>query len=246
MNAEFAAALLDPACPVPGGLRAPGGVAERFAIHRNNVAVAWIEALRQTYPATCALLGAEMFNPLALAYARGHAPGSPVLARWGGGFAGWLARRLPRAAELAWLEWLRVRAWAAADAGPLAPEAIAALLAHPERLEHTRLRLHPSVDTVRAAAPIVGWWSAAMRGELPDAADTGVESALVLRDPGDDVLVIGVDAGTAEFIDALKSRAPLAHAAAAGGDPAGAFELLIRHGAIVGWECDREDMENPS
>jgi hypothetical protein len=59
----------------------------------------------------------------------------------------------------------------------------------------------------------------------------------VLRDPADEVQVVPLDAATAAFVAALQAGLALdaALACAPGLDLAGAFALLLRHGAIIGW-----------
>jgi hypothetical protein len=240
-QAAWAAALLNPAQPCPSGLTSPDGdAARRFGIHRNNVAVAWITALAENFPATQALIGATAFVPLALSFAREHPPRTPVLALWGEDFPEWLQlARLPGPAALAQLEWLRVRAYYAADADALPVSELASRAADASGLDRVRLRLHPSVSTIAAGAPIVHWWSAAMRGERLRRDECGREAALVRRDR-DDVLVIPRDAPTVAFVDALRGRLPLAAAAETAGlscdGIASALVPLIRHAAIVGWE----------
>ena len=71
----FAAALLDPALPVPAGVTSARGKADakRFAVYRNNVAVGLTRALASRFPVVERLVGEEFFAGMARAYiARQH------------------------------------------------------------------------------------------------------------------------------------------------------------------------------
>ncbi len=64
---EFAAALLDPAAPVPSPLRRNGGKApqKRFAVHRNNMIASLVAALAARFPVVHQLVGDEFFRAMA-------------------------------------------------------------------------------------------------------------------------------------------------------------------------------------
>ncbi|TCP01738.1 MNIO family bufferin maturase [Rubrivivax gelatinosus] len=243
----FAAALLDPAAAVPPGLRAWNGSdpAVRLAVHRNNVAAAWVRALADGFPVLRRLVGEACFDTLALTHARHEPPPGPVLGDWGDGFAATIRRcepmhGLPWLAEVAQLERARVRAALAADAAPLATAAVQAHLAHPEHLPGARLQLHPSLAALCFDHAAVSIWAAHQGDELPPTLATdGAEAALVLRDAGDAVLTLAVDAPAATFCAALAAGRPLGAAAAEAGpalDLAATLALLLRHAAVVGWE----------
>ena len=85
---EFAAALLDPAAPVPSPLRRRGEKAprKRFAVHRNNMIVGLIAALAARLPVVQRLVGEEFFRAMARAYVVEEPPRSPVLLEYGDGF----------------------------------------------------------------------------------------------------------------------------------------------------------------
>lgn len=265
-QADLAAALLDPARPVPAGLRAWNGSdpAARFAVYRNNVIVSLVAALADTFPVVRRLIGEEFFGAMAREFVRSHPPRSPVLADYGEGFADFVAAFEPAAAlpylpDMARLERARVRAFHAADAEPLDPGRLAEALARPERLGDARLRLHPSLAVIRASHAVASLWAAHQHDEadLP-AAVAAVdldrpECALVLRD-GDAVLVQPVSGAVASFVDALQRAQPLGEACLTAGpdgtrgavthpepfDLAATLALLIRHGALVGWHHEGE------
>jgi hypothetical protein len=255
MQAIFAAALLDAQAPLPSGLRAWNGSdpARRFGVHRNNVVVSLVGALADTFPVLRQLVGDEFFDAMAGVFVRAHPPASPVLAHYGAGFADWLAgfapaRALPYLPDMARLEHARVAAYHAADAEPLAAPAIAAHLARPASLPGARLRLHPSCRVLHSAFCVHALW-AAHQGDTPfgadgPAIDIGQASAmLVLRDAADEVQVIAIDAAAAGFIAALFGGHSLGDAlrGAPGVDLAATLALLLRHGAIVGWQAGGAD-----
>ncbi len=245
LQADFAAALLDGGRPVPAGLRAWNGSdpARRFGVYRNNVIVSLVGALADTFPVVRRLVGDEFFDAMAGVYVRAHPPASPVLAHYGEGFADWLAafepaRALPYLPDMARLEHARVAAFHAADAAPLAADAIAARCADAASLPASRPRLHPSCRVLRSDFAVAALWAAHQHdGEWPAIELEQPGATLVLRDPADEVLVIGLDDAAADFLAALQRGATLGEAlqAAPRLDLAGTLALLIRHGALVAW-----------
>lgn len=93
----FAAALLAPEAG-PSGLAAQPG----FAVHRNTVLKACIDALQANFPSVARLVGDEWFRAAAAVYARANLPRQPALLDYGENFAAFLAR-FPPAAELTYL-----------------------------------------------------------------------------------------------------------------------------------------------
>lgn len=250
LQSQFAESLLAemPACPP--GLRTWNGSdpGRRHAVYRNNVMVSLIDALADTCPVTRTMVGEEFFRAMAARFARAHPPRSPVMARYGEGFAEFIegfepARELPYLADLARLELLRVEAYHAADAAPLATEEIGRLLGDPDKLPQTRFELHPSLRTLNSQYAVVSLWAAHQGGEI-DAAlaridPAAAESALVIR-PVLEVDVYRVDVGTAILATQLQQGFILADAvdralaAEAGFDFSTAMALLLRIGAVTG------------
>lgn len=241
---DFGTALRDAAGRVPAGLRSWNGSdpARRFAVYRNNVAVALVQALADTFPVVRQLVGDEFFEAMAGEYWRAHPPRTPVLARWGDGLADWLAgfapaRALPYLPDMALLELARVAAWQAADAPALPAAVLQARLADAAALPQARLLLHPSCRVLRSPFDVRALWAAHQQeGEWPAIELDRPCAMLVLRDPADEVLVIGLGDDTATFVGALHDGAPFAEALqrAPGVDLVHALALLLRHGALVG------------
>jgi hypothetical protein len=244
-QAGFAAALLDAKRVPPPGLRSWNGsdVARRFGVYRNNVLVSLMEALGATFPVVKQLVGDEFFTSMAAAYVRAYPPSSPVLARYGARFSGWLAslkpiENLPYLPGMARLEFARVQAWHAADAEPLPAEVIARRCDSPALLPASYLRLHPSLQVIRASHDVHSLWAAHQcEGDWPDFDLDRPCAALVLRTPADEVMVVRVDDPSATFFDALRRGFRLGDAALAApqADLGAAIALLLRHGAIVAW-----------
>lgn len=240
---SFAAALLDPELPPPSALAASGAAApaKRFSVYRNNVVVGLTEALRARFPVIEKLVDDDFFAATARVFVAAHPPRSPLLMHYGDAFADFLAAfppaaDLPYLPDVARLEAARTRAYHAADAAPLAPARLAGLT--PEVLFAARLTLHPSLQIVRSAFPIVTIW-AMNSGEAALApVDAGIaEDALVAR-PRLQVLVQKLPPGGADFLAALAAGAPLgaavqAAAARTGFDLAQNLAGLLRSGAIA-------------
>lgn len=226
---------------LPPGLlaRDRGEVARRFDVYRNNVAVGLTQALATRFPVVRRLLGEDFFAALARLYAEAERPGSPVLAEWGEGFAGFLDRfpplsGYPYMGDVARIEFARGRAFHAADAEPMDPAGLAA--ADPG---HLRLWLHPSVILLPLRYPAVSIWLRNQVGGASHPPGTGPETALILRDRSFAVPVRALGPGDAALIASLMAGGTLAGAAGAarvadpGHDPQPLLVALMRAGTLV-------------
>jgi hypothetical protein len=234
----FAAALLDPDRAVPAGLTSHSSpcVQKRFAVYRNNVVVGLVNALRARFPATERIVGAEFFFGMARVFVAAHPPRTKILAEYGDDFPGFIAAFAPAAelsylADVARLEAARTRAWHAADADPLAPEAFAALA--PEKIATLRFTLHPSMQIVRSRHPVVTVW-AMNSGECPlgPIDENEAEDALIAR-PHLDVQVRLLPPGGAAFLAALSAGATLADAAHAAAADDACFDLTANLAGLL-------------
>jgi hypothetical protein len=254
-QAAWGTALRDPDRAVPAGLVTWNGSdpAQRFAVYRNNVTVSLMQALADTFPVCAASVGEACFRDLARAFVRRHPPRSPVLARYGEGFADFVAasRRAapwPYLPDLARLELACLDALQAADASPLDPATLAAALGRPETLPALRLSLHPSLATLDSPFAVVSRWAAQPGDGAPPVVDPdSPEHAWILR-RGRSVRVLPMSAGDCRFVRALQAGATLGEAAAtaaageSGGDrdAAGGFDLtrclavLLREQILTG------------
>jgi hypothetical protein len=245
-QADFAAALLDPALACPPGLHAWNGsdAGARLAVHRNNVICSLVDALAETFPVVQELVGVEFFRAMAAVFVRQFPPRSRVLAAYGQEFPGFVeqfepARSEPYLADMARLEMARVRAYHAADAAPIASEHVRLALASGERVAELCVFCHPSVSVVSSRYAVVSLWAAHQDGSDLDAIDLDhPEDAIVLR-AALDVLVLRLPSGAAAFVNSLRLGGSLGAAAGAavmaapGFDLAATFGLLVKHGALI-------------
>lgn len=241
----FHQALLQPDQPPPDGLTSWNNAdpAHRFAIYRNNVLVSLIDALADSCPVTLEMVGDPFFRAMAREYVLTNPPSSPILAEYGATFPDFItgfapAASLPYLPDLARLELLRIEAFHAADADPVAVEQLSAALADTVRLPTLSLLLHPSLRLLQSPHPVASLWGA-HRGALelssvnPDCA----EQVLILRN-GLEVELLTLAPPTAEFITRLQLGATLGNALesafmlAADFDAGVALHLLISHNAI--------------
>ena len=257
---EFAAALLDPVRPVPAGLVGPDGQpsAVRFAVYSNNVVVGLIDALQESFPATCRIVGDEFFRVMAREYVRIVPPTSPILVDYGAGFAEHIqafepAGELPYLADVARIERAWLEAYHAAEAVPFEVSNFAGI--DPDLLPQLRLQLHPSLRVARSKVPGLTIWRMNVPGGVPAPIDleAGGEDALIVR-PVAEVEVRSLPTAGADFIAALASGAPVLEAATTAWAADSRFDLaanlsgLIGCGAIVGFDNppDNKFSETPS
>jgi hypothetical protein len=178
-------------------------------------------------------------------------PRSRILADYGADFPAFIegfapAASLPYLADVARLEWLRIRAYHAADAAPLAAQALAAALAAPDSLGALLLHLQPALGLLDSAFAVVSLW-AAHQGALAIAGVDPYQAqcALVLRN-GLEVEVLGIRRGDLLFIQSLQQGLPLGRAAEraialdAGFDLGACLAHLLRAGAITHLAYDSE------
>lgn len=217
---------------------------KRFGVYRNNVYVSLISVLEGRFPVVSRLLGEDFFKATARVFVEHHPPTSPVLMRYGGGFPKFLetfepVADLPWLADVARLEWAWNLAYHAADKDPVAAEALAAI--DPASAGSLVFELHPAVQLVRSAFPVVSIWSEHSKDGEPEHIDAGAggEDGLIVR-PGIAVEVRHLPPGGAAFISALAGGKTLGEAAEVALDEEASFDLqanlagLIASGAIAG------------
>jgi hypothetical protein len=232
----FAAALRDPGGDPPAGLRVREGcdLRKRFDVYRNNHFASLVATLAEGFPVCRALVGEDFFREMARCFVRDHPPRSPVLTEYGRGLPAFIdgfapAATVPYLADMARLEQLRIDAWHAADATPLARGALENALSRAQALPGARLQLHPSVAVLRSRYALFDLWMA-HQGEVPieSVQPIRAQCVMVLR-PRDAVNVALIGEPTAVFVQALASGLPLGAAMEA------AFEAqeLIDAGTVL-------------
>ncbi|MFL1548688.1 putative DNA-binding domain-containing protein [Pseudomonas sp. D47] len=246
LHAAFANALIDPSQACPDGLFSSNGAdpASRFAVYRNNVHSALINALATAYPVTLQLVGDEFFRAMAGLFVQACPPTSPLISEYGNEFGAFIqdfepAASVPYLADVARLERLRVRAYHAVDTQPLEQQAIVQALQGQTDLGQLRLQLHPSLATLNCAYAVVAVWAAHQtEGGLATLDPWHAQSALVLRQ-GLAVKIFAIDSGSVAFINSLNHGTPLEEAvehalqASAEFDLNQCLTLLISHDAIT-------------
>lgn len=206
--------------------------AHRLDVYRNNVVVSLRDALATTFAATRRLMGETFFEAAAVSYARARKPDSPLLFRYGDGFADFIAplpglAAYPFVPEVARLEYARVSSYHAADAAPLPPEALAAV--PPEALPSVRFVPHPAARVLHLPAGALGAWH-----ENTGRAHTAAPACLLAR-PALEVTVTPLNAPAADILAALLGGAALADAAGeAEAELAAALGHALAAGAFAG------------
>lgn len=150
-----------------------------MAVYRNTIIHGAVEALRANYPVVEQIIGAEMFEHVAVDFAATAPPPNPVLALYGETFSEWLLRQewvaeLPYLPDVAKVERLHLQCLFASDAEPMARDDLAKV----GELEETCLQLHPAVHFAWLATPAMSIWLAhqsSLVGEItPDWKSEGV------------------------------------------------------------------------
>ena len=242
----FAEALLAPQATCPEGVFSSNGAepASRFAVYRNNVHSALINALAAAYPVARQLVGDEFFRAMAGLYAQAHPPTSPLISEYGGTFADFIqgfepAWSVPYLADVARLERLRVRAYHAADCLVLDQHCVLRQLQGCAQLGQLRVGLHPSLATLESSYAVVSVWAAHQAdGAIASLNPWHAQGGLVLRQ-GLVVKVFAIDRGSVTFINRLNQGAGLEMAIADALKASDEFDLhlcltlLISHDAIT-------------
>jgi hypothetical protein len=119
----FAQALFEPLDRFSGGLAGSLSAQAGFAVYRNTVAKACIDALAANFPVVLRLVGAAWFHAMAASYVRQQPPRDARLLRYGEGLPAFLqefatAHSLAYLYGVASLDWYWTQAHISADAVP--------------------------------------------------------------------------------------------------------------------------------
>ncbi|RST53957.1 DNA-binding domain-containing protein [Variovorax sp. DXTD-1] len=188
-----------------------------FAVYRNTVMKACIDALEANFPAVARLVGSEWFRAAAALYVSAEAPRDGRLLHYGSGFAEFL-RGFEPAAELIYLPGVARldTLWLEAHAAQDASAADAAWVARrtPEQLAALSLRPHPAARWAWFDdQPVFSIWERnRAQGEVTDELAWQGEGALLTR-PYDTVTWQGLTQASCVFLDACAGGATLQQAA---------------------------------
>jgi hypothetical protein len=239
----FAQALFAPSEAAHPAVRALA-MQPAFAVYRNTVMKACIDALQANFPTVAQLVGEAWFRAAAALYVAADPPSDGRLLHYGGGFPDFL-RGFEPAAELVYLPGVAQldALWREAHAAQDAPAADAAWIARrtPEQMAALALAPHPAARWAWFdEQPVYSIWE---RHRRPSAVGDELawrgEGALLTR-PGDTVNWHGITRAGCAFLDACASGASLAEAAerALATDPqadiSAMFAALLRAGAFAG------------
>ena len=218
-QSSFTAALLDPERLVPSGLITPWGEpgTKRFGVYRNNVIRGLVEALKDTFPVACRIVGTDFFEAMARIYAFRNPPRSPILLEYGLEFAQFVAGFgpadcVPYLGDVCRIERSWLEAYHAPDGSPLDQGEMGSLsTADCARL---CLDLHPSVRLVSSRFPVVTIWSTNIEGAEPVQVDldAGGEHALIAR-PFAEVDLFGLSDEEMAFTQAIAAGSAIVSAA---------------------------------
>jgi hypothetical protein len=228
-QSDFTKSLLDRTVPLPADIRGASRrrADRRFAVYRNNVASGLANALATRFPVVKRLVGDEFFRAMAHVYATAELPRSPIMLYYGETFPAFIddfepARPVPYLGDIARVEMARGRAYHAADATPLDPDAFAAL--SPDQLAETRVRLHPSLSIITSLHPIYSIWHMNQDPvRFTPVSPLAKEAVLVAR-PRLKVRTQRITHGDAAFIRALAAGGTLADTVVAAQDAVPAFD----------------------
>lgn len=232
LQALVSTALLDPQALIPDDLVAWNGskIDQRFNVYRNNVVSSLIDALAEVTPVVRALVGEEFFRAMAAVFVRASTPQSPCLSRYGDGFPEFIesfvpAKGVPYLSDMARFEIARLRSYHAADAQPIGRGDWGAALARSAGVQGLRVRIHPSVRTLRSAYSVLAIWRA--HHDAVDLADTDPykpESVLMWREDRD-VRALHAEELSIQFVEMLMRGHTLSYAAQRVDTPDRPFDL---------------------
>jgi hypothetical protein len=157
-----------------------GDITRRFLIHQNNRLSGLIEHLSETFPVVKALVGDDFFNGMSIEYIDQLRLDPPILNIMGASFAAFIeqfehAKDLPYLADVARIEFARVRAFHAADQAALSSEGLMekiSAISHLEReldLSALKISLHSSLSVIQSAFAISSIWAAHQLDEAEQA-----------------------------------------------------------------------------
>lgn len=214
----FSTLLLDPEIPCPEGLISPSGKPDqkRFSVYRNNVVVGLTGALSDIFPAIQRLLGEEAFKNLARIYVANEPPTSPLMFKYGDGFASFLEKfeplqKYPYLADVARIERLWLDAYHVADEAPLGSDILASI--PPEQLGDLVFKPHAATKLFSSQFASVSIFSANRQEQSMEGINLSVGEYCLITRPDTDVDVRQIPQSAKAFYDSLIAGRTLGDAA---------------------------------
>lgn len=223
--------------------QAPNDTSPSFAVYRNTWLKGLLDALDANYPTVAMILGAELFEAVALRFVRDRPARTSVLALYGEGFPDFLVRLpvskdIPYLRDVAALERLWTECFFAPDAVSVGLPDYAAI--GPTALVGLRLNIHPATRFMRFGTPAVTIWQAhRVEGAFQEIEpEWKAERVLVTRRAAS-ILVDHVDEATFHLLERIQRGQALGSAIAETAtayprcDPAIALNTIISSAALV-------------
>lgn len=213
-----------------------------FAVYRNTVMRACLDALEANFPSLVCLVGREWFRAAGAIHVPLSPPRDVRLGNYGEAFADFLAAfepaaDLPYLADVARLDRLWTESLHAADVPILSVDALAAL--SPHDLAAVRPRIHPATRWLASSMPARSIWEASRAGvPVEESLAWLPEGALIVR-AEHHVRVLPIVPGDIAMLEAIAGGASLAEAAetCALAHPGAPIDLivsgLLRSGAFT-------------
>src|SRR5258708_22670803 len=222
----------------PDGLRVE---ALGFGVHANNTRVSLRIAIENAYPVTRRLVGADFFMAMAERFVASHPPSHGWLSAYGADYADFVPQYQPAAdlsclADVARIEWARVRAANAPDAPGLDLTTLART--DSEALEGLLLSLHGAASLVYSPFPAFEIWRAHQNTDedeqLPQIDPAiGPQTTLISRPAPLEVGVALLGPGDAACLSALAQHSPFVAACQAAVLGEADYDLGSRLGDLV-------------
>ena len=223
----------------PDGLRVD---ALGFGVHANNTRVSLRIAVENVYPVTRRLVGADFFTAMTERFVASQPPNHGWLSAYGADFPDFVAQYRPAAdlsylADVARIEWARVRAANAPDAPGLDLTALTRV--DPETLEGLPLHLHVAASLVYSPFPAFDIWRAHGHngGDDEQLAQIdlaiGPQTTLVSRPAALEVGVSLLGPGDAAFLSTLAGHSPFGAAYQAAALEEADYDLASRLSDLV-------------
>lgn len=183
--------------------RLSGGAMAGLDVYQNNYRAQLVSCLEDAFPNVRKWTGDEIFHNAVISHIDSHPPHAWTLDAYPDGFHQTLAALFPNnpdLQELAWIEWSLSEAFVAADAEPVALDALATV-----DWDTAHLTLTPSLRTRVMTTNAESLWSALWEQKpVPDGAMLGVPSGLIIWRRGFTSRLKSVDALEVEALSQLE------------------------------------------